>query len=129
MRKLVGQALFAPSFTAIVPGVVPRDDLLSANALHELMQRVGLRFVGPALGGALIAAFGVGEALAVDAASFAASATAVSLMARLPPPTIDHRSVRRELSEGFAYVRSQAWLWATLAPRAGWPSACAVRRT
>jgi MFS family permease len=111
----VGQALFAPAFTGIVPGVVPSADLLGANALQELMQRVGLRFAGPALGGVLIATFGVGEALAVDAASFAISAVAVWSMAGRPPPAIEARSIRRELSEALAYVRSQPWLWATLA--------------
>lgn len=111
----VGQALFAPAFTGIVPGIVPRADLLGANALQELVQRVGLRFAGPALGGVLIAAVGVGEALAVDAATFAASAIAVASMAARPPPVVADRSIRRDLSEGLSYVRSQPWLWATLA--------------
>ncbi len=52
----VGQALFQPAFAAIVPDVVPRDQLLQANALRELMEPLGMRFGGPALGGFLIAA-------------------------------------------------------------------------
>jgi MFS family permease len=50
-----GQALFQPAFTAILPEVVPREELLQANAMRELLEPIGLRFAGPALGGALIA--------------------------------------------------------------------------
>ena len=68
----IGQALFQPAFSAVVPDVVPRDQLLQANAVRELMEPLGLRFAGPALGGLLIAVFGVGEAFVVDAAAAAA---------------------------------------------------------
>ena len=63
----------------------PRGELLQANAIRELMEPLGLRFAGPALGGLVIAVFGVGTAFVVDAATFAASAVAVSLMTRQPP--------------------------------------------
>jgi MFS family permease len=110
----IGQALFQPAFSAIVPDVVPRDQLLQANAVRELMEPLGLRFAGPALGGLLIAVFGVGEALVADAATFGVSALAVSLMARQSPVREETAGVRRDLVEGFAYVRAQPWLWATL---------------
>jgi MFS family permease len=82
----IGQALFQPTFSAIVPDIVPREQLLQANAVRELMEPLGMRFAGPALGGLLIAVFGVGEALVIDAATFAISAIAVSFMASQPPP-------------------------------------------
>jgi Na+/melibiose symporter-like transporter len=110
----LGEALFQPAFTAIVPDVVPREELLQANALKELMEPLGLRFAGPAVGGALIALFDVGIAFLVDAVTFAVSAVAVSLMTRQPPPREEPGSMRRDLLEGFAYVRAHAWLWATL---------------
>ena len=111
----VGQALFQPAFAAIVPDVVPRDQLLQANALREVMEPLGMRFGGPALGGFLIALFGVGEALLVDAATFVVSAIAVSLMSRRQASRTEHGSLRADLAEGFAYVRAHSWLWATLA--------------
>jgi DHA3 family tetracycline resistance protein-like MFS transporter len=67
-----GQALFQPAFTAIMPEVVPRDELLQANAMRELLEPLGMRFFGPALGGVLIALFGVGTAFLIDALTFAA---------------------------------------------------------
>ena len=89
----VGDALFHPAFTAIVPDVVPQEEILQASALKELMEPVGLRFAGPALGGLLIAGLGVGTAFVVDAATFAASAVAVSLMS--PQPGGGQRSADR----------------------------------
>jgi MFS family permease len=75
----LGEALFQPAFTAIVPDVVPREELLQANALKELMEPLGLRFAGPAVGGVLIAAFDVGVAFLVDACTFAVAAVAAAL--------------------------------------------------
>ncbi|MBN1527917.1 MAG: MFS transporter [Thermoleophilaceae bacterium] len=114
----VGDALFAPAFTAIVPDVVPQEDILQASALKELMEPVGLRFAGPALGGFLIAGLDVGAALVVDAATFAASALAVSFMSPQPGVGRVGASAWAELREGFAFVRARPWLWATLASAA-----------
>jgi MFS family permease len=109
-----GQALFQPAFTAIVPEVVPREELLQANAMRELLEPLGMRFFGPALGGALIAIFGVGTAFLIDALTFAVSALAVLGIERRPPPRAERGSLWRDLGEGFAYVRAHAWLWGTL---------------
>ena len=35
-------------------------------------------------------------------------------MARQPPPRDETSSLRKDLVEGFSYVRAHAWLWATL---------------
>ncbi|MEA2363476.1 MAG: hypothetical protein QOD71_2621 [Thermoleophilaceae bacterium] len=109
-----GQALFTPAFTAIVPEVVPREELLQANAMKEMLEPLGMRFAGPALGGALIALFGVGTAFLLDAITFAVSALAVIGISRRPPPRSERGTLWRDLGEGFAYVRANAWLWGTL---------------
>ncbi len=68
----IGTAFFTPAFEAIVPELVPRADLPSANSLDQFIRPIALRLLGPVLGGALVA-IGTGIAFAVDAASFAAS--------------------------------------------------------
>ena len=110
----LGQALFQPAFTAIVPEVVPRDELLHANALRELMEPLGMRFAGPALGGVLIAVFGVGTAFLIDALTFVLSAAVLMLIRRRPPLRTERGSMWRDLAEGYAYVRAHVWLWGTL---------------
>jgi hypothetical protein len=110
-----GEAIFAPNFQAIVPDVVPQHLLVQANSLQQLAEPVALRFVGPAAGGALVATLGMGAAFAVDAASFAVSMVCMALMTPQPSARAgSDASVREDLREGFRFVRSYAWLWATL---------------
>jgi MFS family permease len=115
----VGEALFQPSFTAIVPQVVPQEDLLRANALKELVEPLGIRFVGPAVGGLTIDALGVGAAFALDAATFGASLVALLLISPKPAPgRTKDSSMREDFAEAWRYVRAHAWLWVTLASAA-----------
>ena len=115
----VGEALFQPSFTAIVPQVVPQEDLLRANALKELVEPLGIRFAGPALGGVTIDLLGVGAAFALDAATFAVSLVALMLISPKPAQVRRaQRSVREDIGEAWSYVRAHAWLWVTLASAA-----------
>jgi DHA3 family tetracycline resistance protein-like MFS transporter len=98
-----------------VPQLVPSSLLLQANSLGQFARPLAVRFLGPALGGWLIAASEPGVAFLTDAGSFAASATAILLMRTRPVPgAVVRRSIARDVREGFAFVRSQAWLWGTL---------------
>ena len=65
----VGDALEAPTWRAILPEVVPREDLLPAMALNGIEFNLA-RAIGPALGGFLIAAAGVATAFTLNALSF-----------------------------------------------------------
>jgi MFS family permease len=110
-----GGAVFVPAFTGIVRDVVPRDLLLEANSLDSFVRPLCVRLVGPAVGGVLIGVAGAGTAFLADAGSFAFSAAAFLLMRTRSVPESDaRRSMRRDIVEGIAYVRSQTWLWATL---------------
>lgn len=65
----IGDALEAPTWRAVLPEVVPQDDLLPALALNGIEFNLA-RAIGPALGGLLIAAAGVATAFALNALSF-----------------------------------------------------------
>jgi DHA3 family tetracycline resistance protein-like MFS transporter len=111
----VGEALFNPAATAITPMLVPADDLVQANALEHLVRPLALRFLGPAIGGLLVATVGPGTGFALDAGSFLVSALCILAIRPHPGPAAEPgRSMLAEVREGFAYVRSQPWLWATL---------------
>ncbi len=108
-------AFFSPASDALVPQLLPADVLAQANSLDQLIRPLALRLAGPALGGMLVAAIGTGWAFGFDAASFAISAAA--LLAMLPAPiSVEPRArlVAGEIKDGLHYVRSHAWLWATL---------------
>jgi MFS family permease len=107
-------ALFGPSFDAIVPALVPASELTAANALDQLMRPVALRMVGPAAGGTVVGIAGTGVALLLDAVFFATSAALLLGLPRLRRPA-PQTSPLKDLYEGVNYMRSQPWLWATLA--------------
>jgi DHA3 family tetracycline resistance protein-like MFS transporter len=115
-----GTGFFAPAFDAIVPELLPNEQLGQANALDQFVRPLTLRLLGPALGGLLIVAGGSGFAFAVDAASFLASAAAV--LAMTPRPRAAERNkpaqIGAEVADGFRYVRRHVWLWGTFAAAA-----------
>jgi MFS family permease len=111
----VGTAFFTPAFEAIVPDIVPASDLPAANSLDQFVRPIALRLVGPAAGGAIVAALGTGTAFGVDCVSFLVSAAAVFAL-RPPAHTRSehvHSSVHA-VKEGLAFVRGRVWLWGTL---------------
>ena len=112
----VGEALFGPSFTAIVPEILPRDLLLEANALDQTMRPLAFQFAGPALGGLLVGVWGPGSAFALNAATFLVSAACVALMRvrRVADREDEPSSMLDDMREGLAYARGQTWLWGTL---------------
>jgi len=121
-----GQALFGPAFGSIVPEIVPAEQLAEANSLDQFV-RTGAGLVGPALGGVVIAVSSAGVAFLVDAGTFVVStATALALTPR-PFERQEHRSVMREVRDGWSYVRARTWLWATLAAAAFMNIASAAR--
>jgi MFS family permease len=110
-----GEAIFAPNFQAVIPDVVPQPLIVQANSLQQLAEPVGFRFIGPAVGGVVVAALGTGTAFALDAATFAVSAVCIALMRALPAARSDEgASVIDDLKEGARFVRRNTWLWATL---------------
>ncbi len=113
-----GTAFFGPAFDAIVPSLLPEQMLPQANSLDQFMRPLAFRLAGPALGGWLVSAFGVGTAFALDAASFAMSAVMVTSIAASTVPGGLGGSVAGDLRRGFQFVRDNVWLWGTLASAA-----------
>ncbi len=74
-----GEGVFLPASAAIMPSLLPADELQAGNGLSAAMIQVGI-LVGPVVGGILVTAAGSGPAFALDAASFAVSAAALALM-------------------------------------------------
>jgi MFS family permease len=111
-----GTAFFGPAFDAIVPDVVPPELLAEANSLDQFVRPAAWRLAGPALGGWLIGLWGPGGAFLVDAATFAVSIVAITLMHRTAQVESDEAmegSAFSQVREGFRFVRSHVWLWGT----------------
>lgn len=69
----VGEGLFLPGSFSIIPTLLPDQDLQAGNALASSGTMLAT-FVGPAIGGVLVAIVGPSPAFALDAASFVVSA-------------------------------------------------------
>jgi len=68
-----------PSLDALLPRLVPADEIVAAGALNGLRATVGL-LAGPALAGVLIALFGLPVAYAADVFSFVVSLVAFVIL-------------------------------------------------
>ncbi len=66
-----GLAITSPTFAALIPEMVGRDELPRASALNQTASAVGL-LVGPALAGVLVGQYGARPALLLDAVSYLA---------------------------------------------------------
>ena len=97
----------APNRHALTFQLVGRDELPNAVALNSSLFNAG-RVVGPALGGVLIAAFGVGWCFAINAGSFLAVLAGLLLMRSTELFPLDRGVVGTKtgaaIREGFAYV-------------------------
>ena len=81
-----GEGLFIPASFAIMPSLLDEERLAAGNALSTAAMQVG-SLLGPALGGALVAATRASTAaFAVDAATFGVSALTLLLIPRRPAP-------------------------------------------
>ena len=115
-----GEAFFIPSYTALLPHLLPEDELLAANGLEGTLRPLAQQAAGPALGGIAVAALSPGVAILTGGLAYLVSAGCLLVMKVRPrkvPPANDAPSVAAVLSdlrEGFRYVRRTSWLWATL---------------
>jgi MFS family permease len=95
-----------PPLDAMLPRLVPRDELAAASALDGFRGNAA-QIAGPALGGILIAAFGLGATYAVDAATFLVSLAALARMRAVPPPADAAAPSLARIREGWRYARSR----------------------
>lgn len=117
----VGQAFFFPAYSAILPRILPAEDLLAANGMEGTVRPILQQAAGPAIAGILVAAFSPAHAVAgVAACHFLAFAILNFLGPRRldgpekPSETPVPRSFLRDLREGFSYTIRTPWLLWTL---------------
>ncbi|MGW1346110.1 MFS transporter [Kribbella sp. NPDC002412] len=123
-----GEAFLIPAYTALVPRLLPADELLAANGLEGMLRPLAQQATGPALGGLAIAALSPGVAILVTALTYFFSAGCVLAM-RIPstgfepvePGEVEDaeherakQSILGDLREGWRYVRQTRWLLASL---------------
>jgi MFS family permease len=100
-----GDAFESPTWRAILPELVSREDLASAAALNGIEFNFA-RAIGPALAGLVIAVAGVGTAFAINAASFVGVILVVARWRRRPRKrTTPPETLSGATLAGVRYVR------------------------
>ena len=108
----IAGSLFGPAESALLPEIVRPEELGPANALRTIVSPIAQAVAGPALGGAIIAAYGTSAAFWIDSATFVVGIAALLLMRSRPiTKATEHSSVFAEARQGIAYVASRPWLW------------------
>ncbi len=108
----LGQAIFAPAFGAVIPGLVGRENLSAAISLNSASMN-GARVVGPAIGGVLVAQTGVATVFFVNAATY------IAIIAALFVATIPNAKREGTLSAADRFLGG--FRLARLAPQVGRP--------
>jgi MFS family permease len=99
---------FSPAEQALVPRLVPDEELLAANALNGQVSNAS-RLAGSAIGGILVAAGGLAAVTLTDAASFPVSAALLTLVrtsGRAAGPDRSGEQVRTGLRRTGAELRA-----------------------
>jgi MFS family permease len=100
-------AISAPTRMAIVPRLVPRDEIAAANTVNSTMFNAAM-VAGPLGAGLLLIHGGVAAAYAVDALAFTVALWATLRLPPLPPPAPTAANSERAgwsaVREGFAYL-------------------------
>jgi len=100
-----------PARQALIPAMVPESQLPQAFALLNPSRELAV-LVGPALSGVLIAVEGPGLMYLLDAVTYAVLVVVLAVL-RVPklPGAGTHMSVRRQIADGFVFVRRRTIVW------------------
>ena len=115
----IAAAFFFPAYSAILPRLLPAEQLLAANGVEGVVRPVFQRAVGPAVAGVVVGAtfpsvgavvvavlFGIGLMLLV--------ATRPAVKTHVQEPDREQPRVLRDLREGFMFMLKTPWLLWTL---------------
>ena len=97
-------SLNMPGYQALVPSLVPREDLTNAIALNSAQFNLS-RVLGPTIGGFVMAWWGIPANFLLNALSFLAVIVALNQIEYPPQPQQDDSAgLWQRLGEGFRYV-------------------------
>ncbi len=99
----IGNALYAPIFSAVVPVLVPRRDMPGAISLNSVQMNAS-RVVGPAIGTAIYARWGPSWVFVLNALSFGFVILSLIRVTLPDPPASGGQGLHR-LLEGVAVAR------------------------
>jgi DHA3 family tetracycline resistance protein-like MFS transporter len=115
----IAAAFFFPAYSAILPRILPAEQLLAANGVEGVVRPVFQRAVGPAVAGVIVGATFPSLGAVVVAALFAIGllllvATKPAMKAPAQEPDQERPQLLRDFREGFVFMLRTPWLLWTL---------------
>lgn len=112
--------IYYPTYSALLPSLVPREELMAANGIEGTLRPTIFQAAGPAVAGGLIALSS--PALAIIGSAVASLLSGIFYLLMRPTPARHEARGKAELirgtftdiGEGFAYMWRTPWLLATL---------------
>lgn len=115
----IGTAMMMPAWGAIIPELIPRNQLHAAIGLNTIAMNVS-RTIGPALAGLIVAAIGSGAVFVLNALSFSAVIVALRQWQRAPRQSeLPAERLFGAMRAGLRYARHSPALRAVLNRGAG----------
>jgi DHA3 family tetracycline resistance protein-like MFS transporter len=115
----IAAAFFFPAYSAILPRILPAEQLLAANGVEGVVRPVFQRAVGPAVAGVVVGATFPSLGAVVVTVLFAIGllllvATKPAVRTPVHQPDRERPHVLRDLRDGFVFMLHTPWLLWTL---------------
>lgn len=105
----LGQSFGGPAYSALLPTLVPADDLANAIAMNSIQFNLA-RVLGPALGGLAYATVGATWCFALNGVSYLAVIASLLMIEVKFVPQRTKESILRSMNEGLHFIRGREGL-------------------
>lgn len=118
----LAMAFYYPAYSALLPSIVPAEDLMAVNGFEGMVRPTIGQAIGPAAAGAVIGVAAPSAAFAIAAAAMVLALVTLTTVPRTPlRRTLDERhathpvrSAFTDMAEGMRYMVRTPWLLASL---------------
>jgi predicted MFS family arabinose efflux permease len=100
------QSFGGPAYSALIPSLVPKENLPNAIALNSIQFNVG-RVIGPALGGITLTALGAAWCFGLNGISFIAVIISLYIINAGFTPSKSGESMLTSMKQGIGFIRTQ----------------------
>jgi MFS family permease len=113
----VAVAFDVPARQALIPSLVPREDLANAYSMNSIASKVG-GILGPAISGVVIAYLGLQWAYWINAISFLAVIAALMMMGDIPTAIVKRpfsvKGTFRDIREGIEFIKDSPIIFSVM---------------
>ncbi len=102
----LAQSFGGPAYSALVPTLVPKEDLPNAIALNSIQFNLA-RVIGPTLGGLTLASLGAGWCFSMNGVSFLAVITTLYMVSVRFVPSRTAEPILESMKQGIRFIRQR----------------------